>query len=162
MKRNRSRSLALLVSGVLWSGLVQAQENSNSSGGDATGSGGTAAYSVGVVLYTSNSGSNGNIEQGIQFPYEIFITAIKETELNISLTAYPNPTIDKLSLEISQYNNENLLFQVLDLQGKLLNIGQITSKQTLIEFSNLPSATYFVNVLNEENKNIKSFKIIKR
>lgn len=82
--------------------------------------------------------------------------------MNISLTAYPNPTIDKLSLEISQYNNENLLFQVLDLQGKLLNIGQITSKQILIEFSNLPSATYFVNVLNEENKNIKSFKIIKR
>lgn len=81
MTKNKSRPIALLAAGLLWAGLAQAQQSANASGGGAAGSGGTVAYSVGQVVYTSNSGSTGTVNQGIQHAYEIFILGIEETAL---------------------------------------------------------------------------------
>ena len=161
MTKNKSRPIALLAVGLLWTGLAQAQESANASGGDATGSGGTVAYSVGQVVYTSNTGSSGSVAQGVQHAYEIFTVGIKETELNISLTAFPNPTTENLTLQISDYNNEKLWYQLFDMQGKQLSNGQVTAEQTQISLNSLPTATYFINIVNQENKKVQSFKITK-
>lgn len=140
---------------------AKAQESANASGGDATGSGGTVAYSVGQVDYTSNTGGTGTVDQGVQHAYEIFTVSIKETELNISLTAFPNPMAENLTLQIGDYNNEKLSYQLFDMQGKQLSNGGIVAAQTQVNMDNLPNATYFVNVINQENKIVQSFKIIK-
>jgi hypothetical protein len=161
MTKNKSRPIALLAVGLLWAGLAQAQESVNASGGDATGSGGTVAYSVGQVVYTTNTGSTGTVAQGVQHAYEIYSVGINETELNISLSAFPNPTTENLTLQISDYNNEKLTYQLFDMQGKELSNGQIVAQQTQINMNGFPSATYFLNVLNQENKKFQSFKIIK-
>ena len=161
MTKNKSRPVAILMAGLLWASFAQAQESANSAGGDATGSGGTVAYSVGQVVYTSNTGSSGTVDQGVQHAYEIFTVGIKETKLNISLSIFPNPTADNLTLQISDYNNEKLSYQLFDMQGKQLSNGQITAQQTQIDMTGLPTATYFVNIVNQENKQVQSFKIIK-
>ena len=161
MTKNKSRPILLLSTGLLWAGLAQAQESANASGGDATGSGGTVTYSIGQVVYTTNTGASSTVSQGVQQAYEIFTLGIKETELNISLSVFPNPTADNLTLQISDYNNEKLSYQLFDIQGKLLNNGQVTAQQTQINTASLPSATYFINVVNQENKKVQSFKIIK-
>jgi hypothetical protein len=157
----KSRPFALIAAGMLWASLAQAQESANASGGEATGTGGTVAYSIGQIIYTTATGTNGSLAQGVQQPYEISNVGIKETALNISLTAYPNPTTDNLTLQISDYNNEKLSYQLFDIQGKQLINGQIVAQQTQINMQSLPIATYFVNVVNQENKNVQSFKIIK-
>jgi hypothetical protein len=156
------RPIALLVAGMLWAGLAQAQESANASGGDATGTGGTSSYSIGQVVYTTATGTNGSLAQGVQQPYEISTVGIKETALNISLTAFPNPTTDNLTLQISDYNNEKLSYQLFDMQGKQLRNGQIVAQQTQINMSSFPKATYFVNVVTQENKKVQSFKILKQ
>ena len=161
MTKNKSRPILLLATGLLWAGLSQAQESANASGGDATGSGGTVAYSVGQVVYTTNTDASGTVSQGVQQAYEIFTVGIKETQLNISLLVFPNPTANNLTLQISDYNNEKLSYQLYDMQGKLLSNGQVTAQQTQINTSSLPPATYFINVVNHENKQVQSFKIIK-
>ena len=161
MTKNKSRPLAMLMAGLLWAGFAQAQESANSSGGDATGSSGTVAYSVGQVVYTTNTGSNGSVALGVQHAYGIFTVGIKETALNISLTAFPNPTTENLTLQISDYNNEKLSYQLFDIQGKQLSNGPITAQQTQIDMTGLPTATYFVNIVTQENKKVQSFKIIK-
>ncbi len=161
MTKNKSRAIVLLATGLLWAGFAQAQESVNSSGSYATGSGGTVTYSIGQVVYTTNTGLTGSVAQGVQHAYEIFNLDIKETTLNISLTAFPNPTTENLSLLISDYNNEKFSYQLFDMQGKQLRNGQITAQQTQINMNSLPIATYFVNVVNQENKKVQSFKIIK-
>ena len=158
MTKNKSRPIILLTAGLLWAGLAQSQESANASGGDATGSGGTVAYSVGQVVYTSNTSSSGTVDQGVQHAFEIYTVGIKETELNISLSVFPNPTVDYLTLQIRDYNNEKLSYQLFDMQGKQLSNGQITAQQTQIDMTGLPTATYFVN---QENKQVQSFEIIK-
>jgi len=157
--KHKKIKLSVLLLGI---GITaQAQQATTASGGDASGSGGTVAYSVGQVVYTTNTDVSGTVSQGVQQPYEIFTVGIKETELNILLSVFPNPTAYNLTLQISDYNNEKLSYQLFDMQGKLLNNGQVIAQQVQINTANLPPATYFINVVNQENKKIRSFKIIK-
>ncbi|MFZ4401164.1 MAG: T9SS type A sorting domain-containing protein [Bacteroidales bacterium] len=158
---NNLRHLVLLVLGVLWAGFVEAQESVNTSGSDATGSGGKVAYSIGQVFYTTNSNSSVSVVQGVQLAYEIFTIGINSTIFEISLTVFPNPTKDILILEISNFNSEKLYYQLCDMQGKMLNMEQIVTQHTHISLNKLSSATYFFNVVNVENKKVHSFKIIK-
>ena len=159
----KQKRLALSALFLLAIGLIelQAQTSVNAAGGNGTGSGGSVSYSLGQIVYTSNSGSGGTVDQGVQHAYEIFTIGINETALDISLTVFPNPTTDNLTLQIEDYNNEKLLYQLFDMQGKELNAGQIVERQTQINMSSLPMATYFLNVVNQENKKVQSFKIIK-
>jgi hypothetical protein len=163
MTKYKSRPIALLLAaGLFWAGLAQAQESTNATGGNATGTGGTVAYSVGQVVYTTNTGSNGSVAQGVQQAFEIStVTGINETALDISLSAFPNPTATSLTLQISDYNNEKLTYQLLDIQGRVMRNGEIVGEQTQIDMNSLPVATYFVNVVSQENKKVKSFKIVK-
>jgi len=161
MSKNKSRPINLLTTLLICVGFAQAQESANSSGGNATGSGGTVDYSIGQLVYSTNTGSTGSIVQGVQHAYEIFTVGIKENALNISLTAFPNPTADNLILQIGDYMNDKLLYQIFDMQGKLLIDGKIVAKQTQIDMNSFPTAIYFINVVNQENINVQSFKIIK-
>jgi len=149
------------VAGISSTGL-QAQESVNATGGNASGSGGSASYSVGQVVYTSNTVTNGSVAQGVQQPYEIsVVTRIEEAKgINLSVSAYPNPTTDYLTLEVKDFELSNLHFQLYDMNGKLLQSEKIIGNQTSIVMSNLVPANYFVKVI-QGNKEVKTFKIIK-
>ena len=132
----------------------------SASGGDATGSGGSVAYSVGQIVYTTSTGASGSVAQGVEQAYEISSVGIKETALNISLSVFPNPTSDFLTLKVQDYNKEDLSYSLLDEQGKLVLNEQITNQDTQVAMSTLARGAYFINVL-QANKNIQTFKIIK-
>ena len=155
------KHLLLLISPLLWGSIAQAQESINSAGGNATGSGGTVAYSIGQVVYTTNTASNGTVAQGVQQAYEIQSLEVSEVKPTISLKVFPNPTTSNLTLQISEYNNEEYSYLLYDMLGKALSKGQIKSQRTQINTSGLPSATYIINVQNKANQNLQSFKIIK-
>jgi len=159
MKYKKLTVSALLLLGLGLTGL-QAQESVNATGGNASGSGGIVAYSVGQVVYTTDTGTNGSVAQGVQQPYEISVVTGLEEAKGINLSAYPNPTTDYLTLEVKDFELSNLHFQLYDMNGKLLQSEKITGKQTRIVMSNLVPATYFVKV-TEGNKEVKTFKIIK-
>ena len=161
MRLKRLKLSAVLLLGLGLTGL-QAQESVNATGGNASGGGGSVSYSVGQVVYTTNTGTNGSVAQGVQQPYEIsVVTGIEEAEgIYLSVTAYPNPTTDYLTLRIDEFEISNLSYQLYDMNGKLLQNEKIAGNQTSIVMSNLVPATYFVKVV-QGNREIKTFKIIK-
>ena len=161
MRHKRLKFSAVLLLGLGLTGL-QAQESVNATGGNVSGSGGSTSYSVGQVVYTTNTGTSGSVSEGLQQPFEIsVVTAIEEAKgINLSVTAYPNPTSDYLTLRIDEFEISNLSFQLYDMSGKLLQNEKITGNQTSIVMSNLVPATYFVKVI-QGKKEIKTFKIIK-
>jgi hypothetical protein len=161
MTKNKSRPIVALATGLLWTGLTQAQESINASGADATGGGGTVAYSIGQVTCESQSSISGSISQGVQQAYEIFTLGTSENAFHISLSIFPNPGADNLTLKISDFNKETMFYQLIDMQGNVIYNGQVTAQQTQINTSTLLPATYFISILNQENQKIKSFKIIK-
>lgn len=156
----------LLLSAILLLGLglteLQAQESVNVAGGNAAGSGGSVTYSVGQVAYQNYNGVDASVAEGVHQPYEItVVTAINETRgIILSLTVYPNPATDYLTLRIDEFDTSNLSYQLFDTQGKLLQKEKITGNQTRITMSSLGPATYFLRVL-QGNKEVKTFKIIK-
>lgn len=157
MKFKIAKFIVILISVGL---SVQAQQATTAAGGDATGGGGSVTFSVGQVVYTTNTGANGSVAEGVQQPYEIFSDGIKETTMNISLTAFPNPTIKDLTLTVAGFSNEKLNYQLLDMHGKTLESKAITAKETQISMSNLSPATYFIQI-DLEGKKIQAFKIVK-
>lgn len=140
---------------------IQAQETTLSTGGNNSGSGGSSSYSIGQILYTTNTDTNGFVAQGVQQPYEISITTgINKTNFNLELFVYPNPTTSILKLKVGNQPFENLSFQLFDIQGKLIENNKLMKNTTTINLEALPKSTYFLNV-TDNNKLIKTFKIIK-
>lgn len=157
--KNKKVKLCVLLLGL---GLTaQAQQASNATGGNASGSGGTVAYSVGQIVYTTSTGISGSVAQGVQQAYEISTTlGIDNHSINLELTAYPNPTTNFLTLSIVNNELSTLSFKLFDLTGKLIENRKITSNSETIAMQNLPTAIYFLKVVNN-NKELKTFKIIK-
>ena len=141
---------------------AKAQQSSNTAGGNATGTGGTVSYSVGQMNYTTNTGTSGSACQGVQQPYEIYmVTSVDEAKnLNINLSAFPNPTFDFLTLKIESSTTKNLSYLLLDMNGKLLATQILDGTETKIGMNNYAAATYFIKI-TENNNTLKTFKIIK-
>jgi len=144
-------------------GLVesQAQESVNASGAELSGNTGTISYSIGQVVYHTNSLPGGSVAQGVQQPYEIStISGIDIPEIVLQMSTYPNPTTDYLNLSIGNYNQEKLTIQLFDVAGKLLLDATITDANTVIDMNRFAMATYYLNITDDQ-KLIKTFKIIK-
>jgi hypothetical protein len=145
-----------------YSALTSGQEAKLTTGGVASGSGGSASYSIGQVVYTTNQGATGSVAQGVQQPYEIsVVTGIDEARgIIVMVSAYPNPASEYVKLKVENYTLEKLCFQLYDAKGNLLKTKKVESNETNIDLSKLSPSSYILKV-NEGNKEIKTFKIIK-
>jgi hypothetical protein len=161
MRDKRLQLSAILLLGLGLTGL-QAQERINTAGGIASGSGGSVSFSIGQVVYQTYTGTNGSVAKGVQQPFEIsLVTGIEETEgITFTVSAYPNPVADCITLSINEFGIANLSYHLFDINGKLLRSEKITGSNTNIEMGKFVTASYFLKV-TRENKEVKTFKIIK-
>lgn len=161
------KGIVLLLFSLIFSlTAIHAQQAIPASGGNASGTGGSSSYTVGQTVYTTNTGTNGSVAQGVQQPFEIsVVTGIDEAKgINLTFSAYPNPTTDilKLTVESSDsYSLSTLTISLYDINGNLIENKGLESNETQIDMSKLTAATYFLNVLND-NKLVKTFQIVKR
>jgi hypothetical protein len=142
-----------------WGTHLFAQQDAVSAGGTASGAGGSVTYTIGETNYINAAGGNGGISQGVQQPFEI-ITGIGKMDLAVDMSLFPNPTNDYVILSVPSGNVEGLLYQLYDLNGKILVEKKLDGTQTNIIMSNYASATYFIRVTNSKNES-KEFKLIK-
>ncbi len=149
--------IALII--IINSNPSYSQQAVPAAGGEATGSGGSSSFSVGQVVYTTITGSEASLAQGVQQPYEISTTSgIDVPGIELSISAYPNPAKDHLILKVDQY--DDLSYLIFDITGRVLMKNKITESVTTIHFPGLLPGTYFLKV-SKENKDIKTFKFIK-
>ena len=141
---------------------TQAQEAVATAGGDASGTNGNVSYTVGQVVYTTNTGTTGSVAQGVQQPFEIqTVLGAENFNINLQLAVYPNPTTNWLQLDIKNYGFEKLNYQIFDINGKLVLENKISTETTTISMENLSTNIYLLKVL-DNNKEVKTFKIIKK
>jgi hypothetical protein len=142
--------------------VLTAQETFSSSGFNSNGNSGLISYSVGQVSVGFFTGNNGSLTHGVQQPYEIFSTTGDDIlNINLKLTAYPNPTIDQLFLSIENIQGKFFNYQLFNMQGKLLLIDKCENNKTNINLNEFPPNTYLLSI-SENNTVIKSFTIIKK
>jgi len=161
MKNKSIRSIFLGLF-LITSGLLKAQMAVSASGGNATGSNGSSSYSVGQVAYLYK-GINDQVMEGVQVAYEI--TTLAASEVNSSkesgILLYPNPFRDDVYLDFTTNDYKGSDYQLFDAQGKLIKKDKITQTKSEFNFSSLPSAMYIIRI-NQNGKNITTFKIIKK
>ena len=166
--------IAVLLFGLGLTG-SQAQEAVPASGGNASGSGGSASYTIGQVFYTTITGTNGSAAQGVQQSYILVVTGLEEAKgISLACSAYPNPATDFVTLKIDASTTlsiQSMSYQLYDINGKLLVNKKVEGNETTISMENLVPATYFLKVytvgrnthngVTDNKREVKTFKIIK-
>ena len=142
--------------------LSYAQETIPSTGGNATGTGGASSYTVGQLVYTTNTDTGGTVTQGVQQSFELFTLSNPElTTINLTAVTYPNPASDYIVLKITDSALDNLSYKLIDINGKAIANGSITNTDTQINMQSLALGMYILKV-NQNNQELKTFKIIKK
>lgn len=140
---------------------VQLNSQSNQSEIVSLENGSSATFTVGQMLYRTFETANGSMAHGVQQAYEIFVIIGEEIkEITLSAKVYPNPTKDLLILEMQDLSQDEIRYRIMDMQGKVLKIENITSLLTEISMGQFTGASYFIQVFSNE-KIIKSFQILK-
>ncbi len=153
----------LIALAFLLHGNVVAQQAVTSAGGNAGGAGGSVSYSVGQVAYTFSTGTNGKVNQGVQQPYEFFVTGTQENKnILLEMIVYPNPTHAVVNLRIENMQDlSGLVYLLYDVKGTLLMEKNIVDKITEIPMTDLAAANYLLSVTNSKSEVLQIFKIIK-
>jgi hypothetical protein len=137
-----------------------AQKGIVGSGGNASNSNGSISYSLGQIDYVAISNSTGAINAGIQQPYVILVSYVDEAYIGISIDVFPNPTTDILNIRLDKFR-ENLRFQLVDLNGRIISDFNITDLLHSVDMQELPNSAFLLTIL-ESSKPVKSFSIIKK
>lgn len=160
MDLNKTKTGLLLL--IFSMGYVHAQEAIPAAGGDASGSNGTLSYSVGQVVYTTGSGSTGSMNQGVQQPYDISTNSIVEESDDMTLSVFPNPTEDVLTLSVENTDFSEYNYELYNNQGQLIQLKSIDANQVNIPMQDLNAATYILILkIKSTDEVVKSFRIIK-
>lgn len=158
----KSRFITTLATSLLLIGIGNAQVSLNTAGGNYSSSGGIVAFSLGQIIYITNISNNHILNQGVQNAYEIYSLNIEKSDFDVSYCVFPIPTSEKIILKINNLKNMKYCYKIYDVQGVLLNSKNISSEETQIDFNYLPSAIYFIEIKNESDYKVASFKIIKK
>ena len=127
---------------------VRAQNATTAAGGDASGAGGSSAYSVGQIVYNYSSSTAGSVNQGVQQPYELLSVGVNNhPDINLLMSVFPNPSVSSINLNVGKQDLQNLSFQLFDVQGKLLMSQKITNSDTSIKMEEFNSGNYLSGAL---------------
>jgi hypothetical protein len=138
------------------------QQAVSAAGGNGTGSGGTVSFTSGQTSYKSLASNSGTVVEGVQLPFEIHIVTKLDpaTEITLECEAYPNPATDYLILKIHREQIENMKYQLIDLNGKVLEEAFIGDVETIISLKHYKPTNYFLKVLDNSTE-VMTFKITK-
>lgn len=146
---------------VLVASAAFSQEAVLSSGGNATGSGGTSSYSIGQPFYETTQEAGFAIAEGVQQPLEIVPLAVENPNpLYEALVVYPNPAAHIAYIQFDTLTHD-LSYTLYDVNGRIIGKTlSIDSLTTAVPIENLTEGIYFLKIASG-NEIIKSFKIIK-
>jgi type IX secretion system substrate protein len=144
--------------------LTYAQKSVVTTGGEASGSGGNASYTIGQISYKNFQGDVLSDSQGVQHGYEIMEVSDQKTlpdsNSNLKFTVYPNPSADLVNVQVDNLVNEGLSYQLFTLAGRLLEAEKLTGTTTAVMMKNYAHGTYLIHIVCND-KTIRTFKILK-
>lgn len=152
--------LTSLIFLLLISGKIFGQYQTVTTGGTATGSGGSVTYTIGLPLYTNQAGSGITLLQGNQQPREFLTVSYQSHNLDLGIKIFPNPAVSYFYIQIGSKNLSNMSYKLTTLDGKLISEEKFTESITLVNVKDYAEGIYFLQLFSESEL-ISSTKIIK-
>ena len=127
---------------------------------------GNAGFSADTVAFTSLAfnpsgqpyvaySDGANSQKATVMKYDSVMVGINELQESM-LSIYPNPSTDKITIELSGSVKESYL-AIVNTEGQQLLTRQITDPKTQIDISNLPNGVYFVRLTNDKSVEVRKF-----
>lgn len=85
----------------------------------------------------------------------------EDNEESIELKIFPNPAIDYINIEVSDFQTD-LEYQLINTRGQILKNGHIYNAIEQINISDLETGLYIVRLISKEEGVIKTQKLIKK
>ncbi|MEX0811713.1 MAG: T9SS type A sorting domain-containing protein [Chitinophagales bacterium] len=123
---------------------------------------------VGEVATSTLTGADIILTQGFQQPApEELNVGIERVVQNMNITAYPNPTSQKVILELSSDKELEILIELFDISGRKLNTGSADQLTVLgrslheIDLSTYSSGQYIIHLSDRRGTHKESIKVQK-
>ena len=162
-KTTRSVLICLATLG-LSSAYCNAQSNVITSGANGNGAAGSVSFTIGQLDYINANSTAGDINQGVQQPFEIYkVTGLDDMQLaGLDIQISPNPSFGAMTLLINgaSFEQKKLSYSIQSINGDRLAYQSITNRQTPIKLEHLAAARYFLTIYAEQVK-IATYKIVK-
>lgn len=120
-------------------------------------------WSMGEILTETYANSEIALTQG--FHQETYLMSTENNEvsdINIEINVYPNPTTALVNLQTSGNTYQNLMYRLVDLQGKILLEKSFSASIETINLDNFSSNFYVIEILTKNQKQLKVLKIQKQ
>ena len=163
MKANVLKHFFTLTLTCLVSLNLTGQTSVNTCGGDGTGNGGSVAFSIGQVFFQVVEDQQISFSEGVQQAFEISIVdGIEEEDpLSFVISAFPNPTMDVLHIELKDEFTGSVMFQVHDAIGNLIQEGEVSTSKFTIQTTDWSGGAYYLHVYNTDSLQSSTLKFIK-
>jgi hypothetical protein len=129
-----------------------------SAGNTAISGNSQLTWTIGEPIVNTATSTNNVLTQGFNQGL-LLITAIDDVKNN-NVSIQPNPTSDFAIIKLDDQNLSNAQYTLTDINGKVIQQNKIENKQTFVSFQDLANATYFIQVVTN-NQKAKTFKVIK-
>lgn len=153
--------ILLLFLVVVYCPILLAQQVVATAGSSMSNASGSITYTIGEGVSQTISKGDKTLTQGFH-QTTLSVSSISEIKgLNYAVTVFPNPTNDFVTLLVEKENVLGFLYQIFDLNGKLLSQKELKSNRTSVPFQHLSVGFYLLKVSNGSQE-VKSFKVIKQ
>jgi len=137
------------------------QEVVATAGSTLSNSSGSISYTIGEGIANTLTKGDKTLTQGFQ-QTNLTVSMVSELKnLDFSISAFPNPTEDFLTLKLTKEDITGLQYLIYDMNGKLLFKKNIESNETKIIVDQLSRGIYILKVQSGLQE-LKAFKIIKQ
>jgi hypothetical protein len=156
---NKLHSIVILF--LMMSSILFSQQSIGTSGKDISTAGGAISYSVGQLVASSVTGT-GSIHHGIQQHIKLIVLDNPLiTSISLKIRSYPNPTTDYVMLEFTDLLLKDISYSIFKINGQEIVHCNVATDKTKINVESLAQGIYILKV-HKENKELSSFKIIKK
>lgn len=119
------------------------QQVVGSAGGDSQSDVHSVSWTIGEVVTETFTSDGYLLSQGFH-QGNLFVSRVNDNyPFEIELKAYPNPVVDKLTVETDELDPE---YRIVDTNGRIVANGKIHSEMKHIDFSGFPNGIYFLQV----------------
>lgn len=156
LKQN-SLSLLLLMSSTVWASDPDPKVV-NTTGGTLKNATMIVDFSVGEIVITTVTGTNGKLTQGYLQPIINVTTSLQDETTKSMISFYPNPTQNLLFFDTA--NEPVKLANIYTMEGR--KIASFESPETNISLENLNQGVYQVELIGNQNQILTNTKIVKQ
>ena len=120
---------------------------------------GSLQFNLGEVITEDYHSTYCHVQQGFeQGAYGVL--SVKTIVNHIDIEVYPNPTRDFISISIDETKGKRYYADLRDLTGKELYHANLL-ESSKIDLRMFATGVYILNITNQDNLEIQTFKIIK-